>query len=99
MKKYSSSWRDDDTADDDSFCDEDVLTRCAGPRIFPTVKADVDGVNEAQTAASRSVLPLALLLPPFPLLRDEDRHGVKGGIVLEKKCDINYGEDQNLPLK
>ena len=40
--------------------------------LFPTVKAEVDGVKEAQTATSRSVLPLALLLPPFPLLQDED---------------------------
>jgi hypothetical protein len=61
-------------ADEDSFCDEDVLTtRCAGPRmLFPTVNADVDGVKEAHTAANRSVLPLALVLPPFSLLRDED---------------------------
>jgi hypothetical protein len=81
VKKYASSLGDDESAD--SVCGVDgVRAMCAGPRSGPTEKADVDDVKNAQTAASRSVLPLALLLPLFPLLRQGNGDGVGEGILI-----------------
>ena len=72
----------DDEVADDSFCAVDnVLTTCACLRTGPTVKAEVDGDNEAQTAASKRVFPFVVLLRLFPLLRSEDRDGLEEGIV------------------
>ena len=54
----------------------------AGPRTGPTVKAEVDGVKDAQTAASNRVFPLAPFLLLLPLMRPADLDCFEEGIVL-----------------
>ena len=71
MKKYVSSSGEEDGSEESILVVilEDFLAKLAGPRTGSTVKADTDGVNEAQAAAKRNVFPFALLFPFFPLAR------------------------------
>ena len=72
MKKYVSSSGEEDGSEESILVvilGEDFLAKLAGPRTGSTVKADTDGVNEAQAAAKRNVFPFALLFPFFPLAR------------------------------
>ena len=86
MKKCTSSFGDDGRADDDDDVDDEEAsdTTCTGCRTGPNiVNAVVDGVNDTQTAASRSFFPFAVpFLPRLPVSQDEDRDGIEEDIVL-----------------